>query len=193
MELRMGEEGANLHNEASRPTQVAPWQLTGLCLAQRRTSVPSRARTGWTAATPRSPLSSAGAGAAASTPASPTCPGASSRCRSQVSWPHGHQALCGPAMAPPGAPGPWAMAVRWWRPQSEASCPGQSAASGCPRLSCCQAVCAKCKSNRFQNVFKVKVLCRKNQFKNYPGEKWKIRRCGELGQLSRRYSANQPP
>lgn len=38
-------------------------------------------------------------------------------------------------MAPPGAPGPWAMAVRWWRTQSEAHVQDNQlpvAVPGCP-------------------------------------------------------------
>ena len=59
--------------------------LTWLCVGQRRTSARCRPRTGWTAATPRSPPSSATTAAAASTPASTGYPGASSPCRKQVS------------------------------------------------------------------------------------------------------------
>ncbi|PNI55741.1 TFF3 isoform 2, partial [Pan troglodytes] len=95
-------------------SQQGLWQLTGLCLGQLQTSVPCQPRTGWTAATPRSPPRSATTGAAALTPGSLECLGVSSPCRKQNA----------PSEAPPAAPG-------WGMRGSEHPCPAVIAAGRC--------------------------------------------------------------
>lgn len=152
-ELRRGEGRGCRFAKGSQQTNPKPagrWQLTGLCLGQWRASAPSRPRTGWTAVTPRSPLSSATTGAAASTQGSPRCPGASSLCRRRVSHPQapgpfwaGAGASGSPGSRPPLGPGqdPQCHGCSLAEASVSGFLPGQPAASSL--RSCFQAVCAK--------------------------------------------------
>lgn len=139
--------GMWVQNEASRPTPssalVADWVLSGT--AENQCTVPAKDRVdcGYPQVTPEQ-CNSRGCCFDSSIPEVPWCfkplqeSGKSAPRAPGPSW------ACDGTSRSPGRPGSWdlgrtprAMAVRWWRPQSEASSSGYSAASGCPLLSCC--------------------------------------------------------